>query len=135
MAVETRRARLVLPASGTAPARVELEPGPKGERTMRAVAIMATSLVLMPVVFFVPPHILWPVVVLVAGLWLARREWTGAYIVESFEGQCPRCGEPITLASGTRLRDRQRVECYNCHREPELVLDDDRSSSVRPAGP
>ena len=123
MAVETRQALLRLPASGSAPASVEVEPQPRRRRRLRAAVILATAVVLMPPVFFVPPHFLWPLVVLGAGIYLARRAWSGEYIVRSFDGACPRCGEPLAVEVGTRIRGRQRVECYSCHREPELVLE------------
>lgn len=122
MAAETRRARLTLPASPSATASIVLEPRPKGKRTTRAVLILAATLVLTPVVFLVPPHFLWPLVVLALGLYFARREWVGEYVVASFEGACPRCGEALTLEPGARIRGRQRLECYGCHREPELVV-------------
>ncbi len=120
--MERRAGRLVLPAAGTAPAALEVEPQPKRRRTVRAALILAVSIALMPVVFVVPPHFLWPLVALVAGLYFARKVWVGEYVVLSFEGTCPRCGEPLEVEPGTRLRGRERIECFGCHREPELVV-------------
>ena len=127
---ERRTARLTLPAAGTTEAVVEVEPQPKRQRTMRAMAVLAVSLAAAPVVFFIPPHFLWPLVVLVAGAYFARRVWRGEYVVTSFEGACPRCGEPLVVDPGTRVRGRQRIECYGCHREPELVLSTGQEASV-----
>ena len=124
MPVETRRARLTLPASGSASASVEVEHQPRRQRRVRAAGIAAAAVAFAPVVFFVPPHFLWPLVVLVTGGYFAYREWTGAYVVRSFEGACPRCGAPLSVEPGSRIRQRQRIECYGCHREPELVLDE-----------
>ena len=124
MTREARRARLVLPAAGSTEARLTVEPRSKGTRTTRAAMILMMTLVLAPVTFLVPPHFLWPLVVLAAGAYFAHREWTGEYIVHAFEGACPRCGEPLEIEPGTRVRGRQGVECYGCHREPELVLDE-----------
>ena len=138
MAEEARRARLVLPAAGSTGARLTVEPRSRGTRTTRAAVILATTLVLAPVAFLVPPHFLWPLVVLAAGAYLAYRAWTGEYIVHAFEGACPRCGEPLAIEPGTRVRGRQRVECYGCHREPELVLDeatDDGATSLSSPDP
>ena len=117
-------AGLVLPASGSSPARVRVVHRTTGQRAGRAALALGGSWLLMPVVFFVPPHLLWPVLVFGAGLVLGWREWRGEYVVESFEGACPRCGQELSLEEGARIRDRQRMECYGCHRQPELVLDD-----------
>ena len=124
MPEEARRARLVLPAAGSTEARLAVEPRPRSMRSTRAAVILAMTLVLAPVAFLVPPHFLWPFVVLAVGAYFAYREWTGEYIVHDFDGACPRCGEPLEIDPGTRVRGRQRVECYGCHREPELVLDE-----------
>jgi hypothetical protein len=124
MAGQDRQARLVLPASGAAPARVRVIHRSPGGRAARAAVALVGSWLLMPAVFFVPPHLLWPVLVFGAGLAFGWREWRGEYVVESFEGSCPRCGQELSMKEGARIRGRQRVECYGCHREPELVLDD-----------
>lgn len=128
--VEERHARLVLPAAGSTEARLRVEPRPTGTRRTRAALILAMTLALAPVTFLIPPHFLWPLVVLAAGAYFAHREWTGEYIVHDLDGACPRCGEPLEVEPGTRIRGRQRVECYGCHREPELVL-----GEARGAGP
>jgi hypothetical protein len=130
-----RRGRLVLPAAGSTPAALDVEPQPKRRRAVRAGLIVAAALVLMPVVFVVPPHFLWPLVALVAGLYFARKVWVGEYVVRSFEGACPRCGEALTLEPGTRIRSRERIECYGCHREPELVVAGDADGSGADATP
>lgn len=135
MTTETRRVRLVLPASGTAPGTVELEPRPRRQRTLRVAVILAATLVLTPAVFFIPPHFLWPLVVLVLGAYFARREWRGEYVVLSFAGECPRCGDPLTVAAGSRIRSGQRVECYGCHREPELMLETAQVSAAAESAP
>ena len=122
---EPQTARLVLPASGATEARVRVVHRPQRQRVVRAALVLAVAAVVAPVVFFVPPHVLWPPVVLIAGLVLAWREWRGEYTVESFEGRCPRCGYSLTLDPGSRIRGRQRLECYGCHREPELILGED----------
>ena len=130
---EVRRARLVLPAEGSTEARLHVEPRPKGARRTRAVLILATTVALAPVAFLVPPHFLWPLLFLAAGAYFAHREWTGEYIVHTFEGRCPRCGEALEVASGTRVRGRQRIECYGCHREPEMIVEE-RSAEAAPSG-
>lgn len=121
----TRDARLELPAAGSEPAVVEVVHRPGRKRATRAALVLGLTLLLAPAVLLIPPHLLWPALVLAAGLYRARREWAGEYFVESFEGACPRCGEPLKLKPGSRIRGRQRLECYGCHREPELVLGGD----------
>ncbi|MDX1673728.1 MAG: hypothetical protein R3314_02905 [Longimicrobiales bacterium] len=130
MAVEHRTGRLTLPASGVAEASLEVEPRSRGERRLRAGAILLFTLAVAPAAFLVPPHFLWPLVVLAAGLYLVRREWAGEYVVRSFEGSCPRCGERLSVEAGARIRARQRLECYGCHREPQLRLDDPAGAPV-----
>lgn len=123
MAVEVRRARLVLPAAGSTAARVQVVHRETRARAARVAGIVVVSWLLAPAVFFIPPHVVWPVLVVAAGLYFGWREWRGEYVVHSFEGACPRCGEALTVKAGARIRDGQRVECYGCHREPELVLE------------
>lgn len=129
-----RRARLLLPAAGSTEARLRVEPRARGTRRTRAALILGGSLALAPVAFLVPPHFLWPLLVLAAGAYFARREWTDAYIVHEFEGACPRCGEPLEVEPGTRIRERPRVECYGCHREPELILEEASAADTGTTG-
>lgn len=119
----TRPARLQLPAAGSVAANVHVVHHARRRRALRAGVILGGAVAVMPLVFVIPPHLLWPVLVLGAGLYFARREWVGEYEVVRFEGACPRCGDPLSVEPGTRIRGRQRLECYGCHREPELVLE------------
>lgn len=117
-------ARLEVPGSGTGPAAVEVIYLPRATRLSRALLILGVAIVISPVVFFLPPHFLWPAVTLALGAYLAHRYWRGEYYVVDFEGSCPRCGEELELAQGTRIRARQTLECYGCHRRPELIVDE-----------
>ncbi len=117
-------ARLVLPGSGTVDASVEVIYQSRATRASRALLTLGVAIAIMPVVFFIPPHFLWPLLSLGIGGYLAWRYWRGEYYVIDFEGHCPRCETPIELSRGTRVRGRQTLECYGCHRHPELVLDD-----------
>ena len=118
------RARLQLPGGGATPATIEVIYQPRATRMSRAILVLSISVLLMPVLFFLPPHFLWPIVSLVVGILLARRYLRGEYYVTSFEGACPRCDTAIEIKSGTRVRARYSVECFGCHRQPELVVDD-----------
>ncbi len=117
-------AHLHLPGSGTAPASVEVIFQPRPARIARAVGILVVSILLMPVVFFIPPHFLWPLLSLAAGVYFARKYWVGEYYVTEFEGSCPRCGGALEVKPGSRIRNPQALECYGCHRQPELVIDE-----------
>lgn len=116
-------ARLVLAGSGTSPVRVEVIYQSRATRMSRALLTLAVALVIAPVVFFLPPHFLWPVVALGVGLVLAWRSWTGEYHVVEFAGACPRCDTALELKQGARVRGRHALECFGCHRQPELVID------------
>lgn len=117
-------ARIVLPGSGTGPADVEVVYQPRATRYTRAILALVVSWLAIPVVFFIPPHIPWALAAFGLGVFLFWRTTQGEYFVASFEGACPRCAEPLALKSGARIRGRHTLECYGCHRQPELVLDE-----------
>ncbi len=116
-------ARVTLAGNGTVDVTVEVLYQSRATRLSQAILTMGVAVFAAPVLFFVPPHFLWPVVALVLGAWLAWRHWKGAYHVIHFEGSCPRCATPLALKRGASIRSRQKLECYGCHRHPELVLD------------
>lgn len=93
-------------------------------RMWRAILILVVAVVVAPVVFFLPPHFVWPLVVLGLAGYLAYRSWVGEYHVVEFEGECPRCGSELELPENARIRARHSMECYGCHRHPELIIDD-----------
>lgn len=113
---------LELPGSGTAPVEVEVSFQPRGARVVRALVALLGSWALIPLVFFVPPHLPWVLAAFFGGLFLAWRFWRGDYLVRSFRGDCPRCGTVLELKPGTRIRGRHTLDCYACHRHPDLVL-------------
>lgn len=117
------RARLELPGNDPAAASLEVIYQPRATRLVRTIIFVGLTLLLMPVVYFLPPAYLWPPVVLVAGLIMARMAWVGEYYVSSFEGACPRCGTALQLKPGSRVRNRQRIECPGCQGRPTLVLE------------
>ncbi len=117
-------ARLVLPGSDTVKASVEVIYQSRATRASRALLTLGVAIVSMPVLFFIPPHFVWPLLALAIGGYLAWRYWRGEYYVVGFKGHCPRCETPLEVSRGTRVRGHQTLECYGCHRHPELVLDD-----------
>lgn len=114
--------RLELPGSGTGSARVEVTHQPRGARGLRAMGVILVSWALIPLVFFIPPHLPWVLLAFFGGLFVAWRLWRGTFLVRTFEGDCPRCGEPLKLDPGTRIRSRHTLDCFNCHRQPDLVV-------------
>lgn len=116
-------ARIHLPGSGTASAVLEATYQPRSERVTRAVLALIGSWLLIPLVFFIPPHFPWVAGAFGGGLYLAARFWRGELHVSSFDGACPRCGTSLELKSGARIRRTQTLECYGCHRQPELIVD------------
>ena len=116
-------ARLHLPGSGTAPADVEVIYQPRATRVTRAIIVLVVTTLAIPVVFFIPPHLPWVVLALVAGLYMAWRFWHGEFYVSGFKGACPGCQTPLELKAGARVRRSQTLDCYGCHRRPELTID------------
>lgn len=127
-------ALLTLPGSGSAEARLEVIYQPRATRLSRALLVLGVALAAMPVVFFLPPHFLWPLLTLGIGLYLARRYWKGEYYVVEFEGDCPRCGTTLELKEGARIGAKQTLECYGCHRQPELTVRDPETGAGGEAG-
>lgn len=117
-------AKLVLPGAGSREATVEVIYQSQATRASRALITLAVAILIAPVLFFLPPHFLWPVVAIVAGGFLAWRYWTGEYYVTYFEGTCPRCDTPLEMSRGTRIRGDHTLDCHGCHRHPTLVLTD-----------
>lgn len=96
---------------------------PRATRMSRAIIVLVVSWLIIPVVAFIPPHIPWMLVAFFGGLLLALRIWAGEFYVSRFQGACPRCGTALELKPGARIRKRQTLDCYGCHRRPELVID------------
>ena len=116
-------ARLHLPGTGTAPARVEVIHQPRAKRLTNALLALVGCWILIPLVFFIPPHFPWVLGAFGAGVYLAWRFWRGELYVSRFEGACPRCGTALEVKTGSRIRRTQTLECYGCHRQPELIIE------------
>lgn len=119
-------ARLVLQGSASVPADVEVVYQPRATRLTRAILSLGICWVLMPLVFFIPPHVPWVFAAFAAGIVFFVRSLRGEYHVASFEGACPRCGRGLEIKAGSRIRGRHVLDCYGCHRQPELVLEEPR---------
>lgn len=115
-------AQLVLFGYPPAPARALVSRRSASSRAVRAGLYAGGTLVLTPVAAIFPPHAPWAMAVLVAGGLLSWRGWNTREVVASFQGDCPRCGNSLTLSPGTRLRDGLAVSCGGCGMEPLLKL-------------
>ena len=115
-------ARLTLPGHAPVAAAVQLRPRPRKQRTVRALTLLVAFWALVPLVFFIPPHVPWALGAFAAGIYFALRSLRGEYVVEAFAGNCPRCGEPLTIAPGTLVKIPYTVTCYHCHHEPALQV-------------
>jgi hypothetical protein len=87
------------------------------ERVVRTALVLLASWLVAPLAFLVPPHAEPPVVVLLAGLYFARRAWVGQWVVEEMRGSCPRCSAAIELKHGTVLYLPHSLTCGACRVE------------------
>jgi len=92
------------------------------ERVMRTLLTVIGTLLLMPVAFIIPPHMEPPGVVLIAGLYMAWRQWAGEWEVVRMSGTCPRCNAPISLKKDTLLYLPHTINCASCRAECWLEL-------------
>lgn len=88
-----------------------------GGAALRVVA----GVVLAAMVAVVPPHAPWLIGALVGGAIMARRRWIERYTLESVEGTCPKCGQPLDVKAG-RLRRPHPAVCEACHHESSLQI-------------
>ena len=91
-------------------------------RMMRAslVAIGVPPVAL--VAFLIPPHGETLFLAVGVGAYLVYREATTRYVVHSFDGTCPRCGNVLRLKRGSRLTSARSVPCYGCHFHPTIEI-------------
>lgn len=115
-------ARLTLAGHEPVAAQATVVYRPARERTTRALIALLGFWALVPIVFFIPPHIPWALIAFVCGIYFSIKQWRGEYIVQSFTGECPRCHSPLTIAPGTRIRLPHKIDCFNCHHEPSLEV-------------
>jgi hypothetical protein len=112
--------RLSLFGEKPVPAQLSVTMRPRWLRRARSVGVLLGSWALMPIVFFIPPHAEWLVVLFFGGIYLARREWTAEFVARSFAGVCPRCAAPLRLKAGTTLQLPHDIACRSCRRTASL---------------
>lgn len=115
-------ARLKLPGHEPTPARAEVLLRPRSQRLTRALLPLLGFWALIPVVFFIPPHLPWALAAFALGVYFAYTNWSGAYEARLVEGACPRCGSALSVRPGTKIGIPHRMTCYHCHHHPELEL-------------
>jgi len=99
-------------------------------RALRASAFFGGGLILAPLVGVVPPHAPWVAGALGFGGFFGIRKWRERFTLVSFEGDCPRCGEPVRVRAGTPLRATLSVPCEKCHYDAHLTVELPRSPTA-----
>lgn len=113
---------LTLPGHEPVVGHADLAFRPRSERIGRGVASLVGFTVLALVAAIIPPHIPWALIALGAGGIVAFRNFRGVFTVQSFEGNCPRCGAKLTIEPGAKIKPPQQMDCYNCHFQPMLEV-------------
>lgn len=72
---------------------------------------------LAPIVFWVPPHVVWVLVVLVIGAVRALNRFREYRTLVSLRGTCPRCGTEQEFRELGRMRSPHAVHCASCRWE------------------
>lgn len=117
-------ASLVLPAHARTPATLLLAPASRGTWLLRTAGyfvhwIGATAVTAL--VTFFDPHVL-PLPILIGGAWFYQA-WKRRNRVAWFRGSCPRCVSELTIPPDSWVAFPYRIDCMNCHFDPEVVLE------------
>ena len=106
------------------PLRLTVESRSTAWRATRAAAFVGGGLVLAPVVALAPPHVAWAMGSVLTGGFLGWRKWVERFTLVAVEGDCPKCGDALTLDGATRLRARSTLPCPGCHHDLQVILDE-----------
>jgi predicted RNA-binding Zn-ribbon protein involved in translation (DUF1610 family) len=106
------------PREGT----VALRYRPRRNRLIRGLVLLLLWPPACLVAAFIPPHGEPLAVAFFGGMYLIYRALTTAYVVESLQAECPRCGEALVLKRNARMKESREVVCYACHFHPHLDL-------------
>ncbi|HWV57994.1 MAG TPA: hypothetical protein VNZ57_11120 [Longimicrobiales bacterium] len=79
-----------------------------------ALLILIGSWIVAPLTFFIPPHLEWPIAILLGGAYLARRAWTRDLVVVEFSGTCVKCRANIGIRAGATLAIPHTLTCARC---------------------
>jgi hypothetical protein len=115
-------AQLTLRGHDPRPAVLEVVYRSPRTRATKAILSLLGCWILGLVVVLIPPHIPWVIAAFVAGIYFSVRQWRGEYVVQRFQGECPRCGAALPLPPGSRIRFPHPMTCFQCHHEPVLEV-------------
>ena len=116
------RAWIVLPGHREAEARVDMVPFPFWARAFRTAGLAAGwGLAAVATFFAMFDPFLTSIPVLV-GMFGVYRSWRGHFLIRSFHGGCPRCGQAMRLKPGARISVPHPMICYSCHHEGQLLF-------------
>ena len=104
-------------------ARVEIVPRTPDWRMKQAAMGTAVPWVLMPFVFFVPPHVPWVLIAFGYGMYQGYRKWTEHYTITEFQGSCPKCDTPQKLNVPARFTSPMHLHCEGCNHRLDLRAD------------
>jgi hypothetical protein len=113
--------RAVLFGFQPTPVDVSILPRSRGWRAAGTAQVIGVSLVVAPIVAFVPPHAPWAIGALAAGAIFGRRRWQETHTLMELAGACPKCAAPFHLRPG-RLRAPHPLQCEACHHVSALEL-------------
>jgi hypothetical protein len=116
-------ARLHLFGFASTPVELEVLYRPRQQRMTSALVALTGFWLLMPLVFFVPPHLPWALGAFAAGIYFGVANWRGVYVVRSMAARCPKCAEPMALAAGTRFKPPKAMTCDACKFTSELDVE------------
>ena len=72
---------------------------------------------LAPLVFWIPPHIPWVLLVLGVGAYRALNRFREYRTLVSLRGTCPKCGTEQEFRERGRMKNPHAVHCANCRWE------------------
>lgn len=72
---------------------------------------------LAPVVFWLPPHVPWVLLVLAVGAMRAMNRFREYRTLVSLHGTCPRCGTEQDFGETGRMKQPHAVHCAGCRWE------------------
>ena len=109
-------ARLVFAGGQAGPARARVIERTAAWRRSSALTQLAWWL-LAPLVFWIPPHIPWVLLVLAIGAVRAMNRFREYRTLVSLRGACPKCGTEQEFRETGRMKQPHTVHCANCRWE------------------
>lgn len=116
-------ARIALFGFDFVPATARIEARSVGWRARRTALALVVGLIVAPVVALVPPHAPWMLAALGISVLMARRRWAEQHTLHFLAGDCPRCGEDISISRPVRLRHPHPIPCPSCQYELAVSVD------------